>query len=67
MKRWAVSYIDWFDHDLTTMIVYADDWSSALKQHPKVGEFEIDWNSLESTKKQFWDCDAMVECVEIVI
>ncbi len=66
MKRWAVGYIDWFEHDLSMMVVEAEDWASAIRLHPKVGEFDITWDSLESVKRQFFDCDAMVDCVEIV-
>lgn len=66
MRKFAVSYIDWFDHDLTTIIVRAPDWQHALQMHSKVKEFDIDWNaSLDDVKKQFFDCDATVECVEI--
>lgn len=66
MKRWAVSYVDWFDHDLTTVIVVADSVANALQQHPKFATFEIDYSEgLEGIKRQAFDCDCMVECVEI--
>ena len=66
MKRWAVSYIDWFEHDLTTVIVQAETWQDALMLHPKIATFE--WKTvpdLERFKMQAFDCDCMVECVEI--
>ena len=64
--RYAVSFIDWFDHDLTTVIVDAIDWRTAIPMHPKVDVFEIDYTgTMETVKRQFWDCDAMIECVEI--
>lgn len=67
MPRYAVSYIDWFDHDLTTIIVEADSPIRALQLHPKIATFDIDYssNSLEDIKRQALDTDCMVECVEI--
>lgn len=66
MKRFAVSYIDWFEHDLTTVIVEAVDIAHALQLHPKFSSFDIDYSeSLEGIKKQAFDCDCMVECIEI--
>lgn len=66
MPRYAVSYIDWFDHDLTTIIVAADTPEKALQLHPKIGEFDINYSmNMENIKQQFFNCDAMVECVEI--
>lgn len=61
MKRWAVSYIDWFDHELTTLIVSADDYRAA-----KIVAYEwIEVPDLERFKMQAFDVDCMVECVEI--
>jgi hypothetical protein len=66
MPRYAVSYIDWFDHDLTTKIISADSPQAAIKEHPKAADFDIDYTqSMESIKKQFFDCDAMIESVQI--
>lgn len=72
MKRFAVSYIDWFEHDLTTVIVDADDWHSALLKHPKIAKSNnvedtplFPKTNLEECKGIAFDCDCMVECVEI--
>jgi diacylglycerol kinase family enzyme len=68
MKRWAVSYIDWSDNDLTTVIVYADSVKDALWLHPKIASFEwSDSTDLDTLKREAFDCDCMIECVEIVI
>lgn len=72
MKRWAVSFIDWGDNDLTTVIVQADTWIDAVFMHPKTTqdpEWEIDIrdkaNDVEAVKQMFFDCDSMIECIEI--
>lgn len=73
MKRWAVSYISFSDNDLTTVVVSADDWFGALGQHPKLqGDADqTEWLNemrlldIESVKQEFFNGDAMVDCVEI--
>lgn len=65
MPRFAVSYIDWFDHDLSTKIVVASDWRAALELHPKIAGTELEGETLEEVKTCAFDCDCMIEVVEI--
>jgi hypothetical protein len=75
MKRWAVSYISFSDNDLTTVIVEAKDWFSAVVQHPDLqgDATETAWLSemrsweanIKVIKQEFLYCDSMIECVEI--
>lgn len=63
MPRYAVSHIDWLDHDLTTIIVEATDWQSALIMHPKADWLKEDIapnTTLEECKQIAFDCDSMI-------
>ena len=64
--RFAVSFINWYDHKLTTVIVEAPNWQAALLKHPEVSDIEVGrLTSLEEAKQYFFDMDAMFEVVEI--
>lgn len=65
-KRYAVSYIDWYDHDLTTVIVEAKSALLALNKHPKIDDTLFDdCITVNDAKVVAFDADCMVESVEI--
>lgn len=66
MRRWAVSYIDFSSNELTTIIVEAANWYLALQQHPGCRTAELPSTSLEDAKEEAFNCDSMVDVVEIV-
>lgn len=67
MKRWAVSYIDLYDFELSTSIVEASNWKEALHKHPKInGEYNYETDDIEQCKSKAFDEDFMFEVVEIV-
>jgi hypothetical protein len=66
MKKWAVGFIEWLNNDLTIVIVEAKDWKAALLQHPKVKDYTWDGcTSLEEHKIHAFDCDSMIDVVEV--
>lgn len=69
MKRWAVSHVDWFDHDLRTVLVEADTWQDALFMHPKIEKEAYESEDLvdiEAAKVHSFDMDSMIEVIEVV-
>lgn len=66
-KQWAVSRIDWFDNDLITKIVTAENEKAAFNiAFPDYNFFE-ETDSLEEAKKNAFDQDNMINVVEIPI
>lgn len=79
MKIFAVAFITFFDNELTTEFIQAEDWLSAAKQHSKASEYDFDYNEsyasldrdrvpasdLEKLKQHFFDQDAMIDVKEL--
>ena len=65
IMRYAVGFATLFDNELKVEIIVADSWAQAVAKHSMVTEFEIEYTDLESVKQQFWNCDAMIDCVEV--
>lgn len=69
MKRWAVGYINFDNNELKIEIVPAESWRSALSQHSFIGPSghldEALPADIEDAKSEFFNQDAMFDCVEI--
>jgi len=67
MKKYAVSYMDFFDNDLTTRIVEVDgDWKDALKEAFPRTSNDIHGDEIEEVKDNAFDQDWLFEVVEII-
>jgi hypothetical protein len=70
MTKFAVSAMNFFDNDLSTIIVEADTWMDAIQKHPEVGDVfadlieQKDFN-IKNWKREAFNCDLMFDCVEI--
>lgn len=69
MTRFAVSYINWFDNELTTEFVIAKDWREALTLHSKSffkpeNDYKVP-ETEELAKRACFDCDGMMEVVVV--
>lgn len=70
MKKFAVGFISFFDNELNIEVVYADDWRDALSYHSHIdAEFWKflcnDTNSLKDAKIKAFNCDCMIDIIEI--
>lgn len=71
MKRFACSYIDWFDNELETRIVSADTWVAAFKKafgnryQNITNADESEPKTIEEAKQNAFNCDSMIEVIEI--
>lgn len=70
MKRFVVSYIDWFNNELYSHIINADDELQAIKTIA-VEQYGFDSASVDSIEniedfKGFcFDCDCMMNVIEV--
>ena len=66
-KKYAVSFIDFYNNDLSTKIVFADSWLEAFKEaHPDYNEWvtSIGPVSQEEAKQAAFDADFTFNVVE---
>ena len=69
MKKFAVGYMNYFDYELIIEIIEAENWQDALWQHSKLKE--DDWNkerfgnTLNEAKIEAFNCDMLIDVVEI--
>lgn len=69
MKRWAVGYFSLDTNELTIEIATGADWLSALSNHSLIkdsGHLEDLPTDIEEAKTEFFNQDAMFDCVEII-
>lgn len=68
---YAVSYINWFDHDLITEFHSGETWKDALLKHSMLAQSpfgkdgEAVPNDLEQMKQLCFDCDCMISVVPV--
>jgi hypothetical protein len=67
MPLYAVSYIDWYDHDLTTEFHHADTPAAAVAMHSKVKLYDLTEmpQDMVALKAFFFNMDSMVEAVPV--
>ena len=68
MRTFAVSYINWFDHELDTQFIQAENEIEAACQRLLGAGYELDQEAfltLEDVKHFAFDCDSMVHAVEL--
>ena len=65
MKKFAVSYISFFDNKMTIKIVEANDWKAALVQSEFMKDYDDLPEDFEEAKQAAFDCDSMFEVMEI--
>ena len=66
MKRYVVSYMNFYDNDISLELVEAVDWQSAVQK----SKFSIDYVledtlNLEEAKQRAFDCDEVFSVLEI--
>jgi hypothetical protein len=71
MIKFAVSAMNFYDNDLSTIVVEANTWMDAVVKHPEIssGVFDHlieqkDFN-IENWKQEAFNCDRIFDCIEI--
>lgn len=68
MKKFAVAYIDWFDHELKMSFVEAENELQALYFCAAINGMLIrdDISSVEDFQQECFDCDCMMAAKEVI-
>ena len=66
MKRYVVSYMSFYDNDISLELVEAVDWQSAVQKSKFDIEYVLeDTLDLEEAKQLAFDCDEVFSVLEI--
>lgn len=66
MKKYAISYMDFFNNDLKMELIETETEIEALKiAFEKLHEIEPVGKTTEDIKDEAFDCDSLVACIEV--
>lgn len=66
-KQWAVACMDFYNSEMSIVVVRSNSWHGAMQQHPMLAgtDVTLDYTTQETAKQTAFDLDMVVGVVEI--